>query len=165
IKSKINDWPIELDMNWGLDHGTWSVLRHLFPDASVPVIQLSIDYYQEPEFYFNFGKLLRFLRDQNVLLIGSGNIVHNLGRMTLDDSASDWAIEFDRLIKQLIDQRDFQKLIDFKNLSDSKLAIPTAEHYLPLLYILGALDADDEIEWFNEVCMNSSISMRSFVAK
>lgn len=172
IQKKITIPQIELDdREWGLDHGTWSVLRHLYPQADIPVVQLSLDMSQTEEFHFDLGKKIAFLRDQDVLLIGSGNIVHNLRKINWDENAppADWAIEFDEWVKKRAIARDFKALVsDATKTEAGRLSIPTPDHYYPLLYILGATDSansandKDELHFDIEGIHNASLSMRSF---
>lgn len=154
---------VRADTSWGLDHGTWSLLCHVYPEANVPVVQLSIDESRPPAFHYNLGRQLRGLRDEGVLLMGSGNVVHNLhsyawGRHPVEPF--DWAARFDARIRELIDRRDHQALVNYEALgSDAALSIPTPEHYLPLLYILGASYEDDAIAFPIEGMDGGSISM------
>ncbi len=140
---------VRADTTWGLDHGTWSLLCHVYPEADIPVVQLSIDESRPPAFHYNLGRQLRALRDEGVLLMGSGNVVHNLhsyawGRHPVEPF--DWAARFDARVRALIDQRDFRALVDYEALGpDAALSIPTPEHYLPLLYLLAAAHEDDAI--------------------
>jgi 4,5-DOPA dioxygenase extradiol len=150
------------DNDWGLDHGSWSVLCHMYKNADIPVIQLSLNRNKPPEFHYNLGKHLKSLRDQGILIIGSGNIVHNLRMMVWQETAYDWAVKFDRQINHLIETGAHDRLIDYKKLPDSGLAVPTNEHYLPLLYILGATESDDQVHTFNDVLTLGSVSMRSY---
>jgi 4,5-DOPA dioxygenase extradiol len=153
---------VGLTQDWGLDHGAWSVLCRMFPEAKIPVVQLSLDRAATPEFHFSLGQELQNLRKRGVLLIGSGNIVHNLRRAIWQDVAADWAIEFDELSKERIVAGDNNALIDYETLGTAaRLSIPTPEHYLPLLYILGARKPDEPILFFNEGVTLNSISMRS----
>lgn len=166
ISKNIDTTEITLDMNkWGLDHGTWSVLRHIYPNADVPVIQLSIDRTKPLAFHYEMGKKLKFLREQGVMLMGSGNIVHNLREINWDVNAKphDWAIEFDNWVKEKLLARDFKSLVE-KPLSFTagKLSHPTIEHYIPLLYVLGASDQKDLLNFDFEGIQNASASMRSF---
>ncbi len=148
---------------WGLDHGTWSVLTHVYPQVDVPVVQLSIDRRQPPAFHYDLGKRLAPLRDEQVLLIGSGNIVHNL-RMMRSSAPYDWALRFDQMVKDHIQWRDHTPLIDYERLDPQAcLAVPTPEHYLPLLYILGAQQSDEVVQFPVEGIDIASISMRSVV--
>lgn len=157
--------PIEVraDLSWGLDHGTWSVLRHVFPAADVPVVQLSIDESKAPAFHYGLGRLLRPLRDEGILLIGSGDIVHNLhtyawGRHPAEPF--DWALRFEHKARQLMEQGDHPSLVDYESLgSDAALSVPTPEHYLPLLYVLGASDDDEAVTFPVEGMDGGSISM------
>jgi len=152
------------DELWGLDHGTWSILRHMYPAAKIPVLQMSIYMEKSPEYHFALGKQLRKLRDQGVLIIGSGNIVHNLSEMSWEDGALpfDWAVEFDEWVKVRILQRDFRPLLTEAHYSRAgKLSIPSPDHWYPLLYTLGASDETDEVVFEYEGIENSSISMRT----
>ena len=134
--------PVTLDDTWGLDHGTWSVLAHVYPAADVPVVQLSIDATRPAAFHFEIGRKLAQLRDENILIVGSGNLVHNLRKYAWGggvDGAYDWAERFEREARGLLLGGDFKPLVDFERLgSDARLSIPTPDHYLPLLYVLGA---------------------------
>jgi 4,5-DOPA dioxygenase extradiol len=157
--------PVQKNFNWGLDHGAWSVLVHMYPEANVPVLQLSIDADASPEHYFVIGKALRALRDKGILLVGSGNIVHNLrlvdwARLNEADYASDWARDAMKVAGNLITEKDWQKLVDFKNLPQSmQIAINSAEHYFPLLYILGAGYSDEPVMLFNDNAVGGALSM------
>ena len=161
----LSEPKIQADLEqWGLDHGTWSVLIHLFPKANIPVVQLSLDMSKPPEFHFDLGQKLARLREHGVLLVGSGNIVHNLRKIQWEENAQpyDWAVQFDEWTKSKISLRDFQPLVDTARLSpEGKLSVPTLDHYLPLLYILGASKAEDKLEFVFEGLQNASISMRS----
>ena len=151
------------DASWGLDHGTWSVLIHAFPDASVPVIQLSIDETAAPRFHYEIGKKLRPLRDEGVLVAGSGNVVHNLeayawGRQ--NQGPYDWAESFETNVRELISERTFDPLVDYESLGEAALlSAPTPEHYLPLLYVLGASDDNDSVAFHLPGIEGGSISM------
>jgi 4,5-DOPA dioxygenase extradiol len=154
---------INLDERWGLDHGTWSVLCHVFPNADVPVIQLSIDETRAPHFHYAIGQCLRPLRDAGVLIVGSGDIVHNLhayawGRHPVEPY--DWATRFESRVRDLIEAHEHAPLIDYGSLGkDALLSVPTPEHYLPLLYVLGAAAADDAIAFPVEGMDGGSVSM------
>src|SRR5690242_20081782 len=142
--------PVTLDQEqWGLDHGTWSVLRHVYPDADVPVIQLSIDETQPPAHHFEIGRRLATLRDEGILIMGSGNLVHNLHTYAWGRHAQepyDWAVAFERRARDLMVTREFQPLIEYESLGrDAILSVPTPDHYLPLLYVLGACRQGDAI--------------------
>ncbi len=153
---------VQLDQSWGLDHGAWSVLWHLFPKADIPVVQLSLDRTQEPDFHYALGKELRGLRKKGVLIIGSGNIVHNLAMAVFQDVRYDWAVDFDETIKQLIVSGDHDPIINYHSLGQAaRLSIPTNEHYLPLLYILAQQESQDQIYFFAERVTYGTISMRS----
>ncbi len=164
ISAKVKQTKVQLDYDWGLDHGTWSVLKHIFPSADVPVIQISMDRTMSAESHYNFAKELQFLRNEGVLIIGSGNIVHNLRLANLrDKSASDWAISANETLKNLVLEGENKALIDYQNLgSEVNLAIPTREHYLPLLYVLALKNEGETIDIFNDVVENGSLSMTSF---
>ena len=154
---------VDLDHAWGLDHGTWSVLVHVYPDADVPVVQLSIDETQPAAFHFDIGKRLAPLRDEEVLIMGSGNLIHNLhtyawGRHTPEPY--DWAVRFEELANKLMVAGEFEPLIDYESLGrDALLAIPTPDHYLPLLYVLGAKRANDAISFPVKGVDGGSVSM------
>lgn len=162
VRNILKPGRILADHDRGLDHGSWSVLCHMYKNADIPVIQLSLNRNQPPEYHYNLGKRLKILREQGILIIGSGNIVHNLPMMIWQERAYDWAVEFDKLVMHLIETGAHSKLIDYKQLPDSQLAIPTNEHYLPLLYILGAKESDDPVQSYNDVLTLGSVSMRSF---
>lgn len=158
------DIPVRLAGDWGLDHGSWSVLRHLHPDADIPVVQLSIDARQPAPWHFELGRRLAPLRDEGVLLLGSGNVVHNLGRVDWQDEAPPhaWALNADRWFAERILARDFPslcRLADFD--AAARLAVPSPDHYLPLLYVLGASDPGDEISLPIEGIDMGAISMLS----
>lgn len=155
------------DHDWGYDHGTWSVLKPMFPKADIPVLQLSMDYSRPPAEHFALGQQLKGLRERGVLVVGSGNIVHNL-RATRRDAAShqayDWAIDFDGKVSGQIEKGDLAGLADFQKLgSIAQLAHPTYDHYLPLLHAAGAADPKEPVRFFNADYQAASISMRSVV--
>ena len=153
---------IALDYDWGLDHGTWSVLLPMFPLADIPVYQLSIDYNQPPQFHYDLGKQLKTLREKGVLIIGSGNIVHNLSAIKMEGAPYDWALEFDQKIATWIQEGNHQKIIDFQKLGTlASTAHPTYDHYLPLLYVVGLQNKNEKPEFFNNEFDMSSVSMRS----
>jgi 4,5-DOPA dioxygenase extradiol len=155
---------VRLDQSWGLDHGTWSVLCRMFPSADVPVIQLSLDRTQAPAFHYSLGRELHALRNKGVLIVGSGNIVHNLGVIAWQDKGYDWAIEFDETVKHLIASGDHDSIVRYQSLGQAaRLAIPTNEHYLPLLYILALQDKQEQIRFFADRVTLGSISMRSLL--
>ena len=158
---------VELDEKWGLDHGAWSVLKHLYPNADIPVIQLSIDYTKPAQYHFELAQKLTKLRDKGILIIGSGNIVHNLGLVDFhnfhkDDYGFDWAIEARSTFNHYLLNGDFQSLIDYQKESRAiKLAIPTPDHYLPLIYTLGLKQKNEELSLFNDKLLAGSLSMTS----
>lgn len=163
VKGLLAPLSVELDQGWGLDHGTWSVLCHVFPHADVPVVQLSIDETKPPEFHYEIGKLLAPLRDEGILIIGSGNIIHNLhtyawGRHEV--KPFDWAVRFETLARDLLLKGDDAPLVSYEMLGrDALLAAPTPDHYLPLLYVLGLRRPGDEITFPVEGFDGGSISM------
>ncbi len=149
---------------WGLDHGTWSVLKYFFPLADVPVVQLSLDHYKSPQAHYDIAKQLTALRRKGVLIVGSGNIVHNLRRLAHGKTAFgyDWALEADEKVRNAILQGNHKDLINYENQGEAmKLAVPTAEHYLPLLYVLALQEKNDGIEIFNQKPVEGSITMTS----
>ena len=161
-KEMLRESHVGLDSEWGLDHGAWSVLCQMYPKADVPVVQLSLDQRKPPAFHYELGRELRTLRKKGVLIIGSGNIVHNLREIAWQDTAYDWALEFDAKMKELILAGDHKAIIDYSKLGRSAhLAVPTAEHYLPLLYVLGAQDKADSVKFFADKVTLGSMSMRS----
>jgi 4,5-DOPA dioxygenase extradiol len=151
------------ERHWGLDHGTWSVLCHVFPEADIPVVQLSIDETQSPEFHYETAKRLNSLRDEGVLIIGSGNLIHNLhtyswGRHKVDPF--DWAVRFEKQTRESVLTGDHEPLINYESLgSDAALAAPTPDHYLPLLYVIAQAREDDEVTFPVEGFDGGSISM------
>ena len=149
IKNMIKKFDISLDHEWGLDHGTWSVLINMFPNADIPVLQLSLDYNLNPKHIFRLGKELSKFREQGILIIGSGNIVHNLMMINPGVKSFPWAVEFDSFVKKSILKKDYESLIDYEKHKYSRLAHPTSDHYLPLLYVLGASDKNEEPYFFN----------------
>lgn len=155
------------DHEWGLDHGAWSVLKPMFPDALTPTVQLSMDYDRPASEHFALGQQLAALRDHGVLIVGSGNIVHNLRAMKRDaahNEAYDWAIEFDRIIGDHVQTGNLAALQDFQKMGQvAGLAHPTFEHYLPLLYAAGAATDKDSVSFFNTDFQGASISMRSMI--
>jgi 4,5-DOPA dioxygenase extradiol len=168
ISASIKTPPIGLDDHeWGLDHGTWAVLKPMFPNANIPVVQLSMDYERPASEHFAVGQQLARLRDYGVLIVGSGNIVHNLRAMKRDagpQQAYDWAVEFDQKTGDHVQQGRLGALQDFQKLGPTaQLAHPTFEHYLPLLYAAGAATAKDSARFFNTDFQGASISMRSVV--
>lgn len=150
------------DFEWGLDHGAWSVLKSMYPLANIPVYQMSIDYTKPAEYHFNLAKELAFLRKKGVLIVGSGNVVHNLGRLSMDGKTLDWAIEFDTFVKKNISDNTPENLINYTKLGAlATMAHPSNDHYLPLIYTLGLRDKTDTLMYFTESFDLGSISMRS----
>jgi 4,5-DOPA dioxygenase extradiol len=166
VRELLAPTDVGLDQSWGLDHGTWSVLKHAYPDADVPVVQLSIDGTKPPQFHYEIGKRLAPLRDEGVLVAGSGNVVHNLRLMKRGAGAPfDWAVRFNEKVRQALAARDHRALVDFDRLGeDARLAVPTAEHYLPLLYIAGLQDEDEPMSFAVDGYDLGSISMLTAVA-
>ncbi len=161
IQDTLPDFNVQLDDQWGLDHGAWSVLLRMFPQADIPVVQLSLDATKPPAFHYALGKALRPLRQRDVLILSSGNMVHNLRIMCWEEKAYDWALHFDALLEERILAGDHEALIDYPSLDPAaRLAIPTNEHYLPLLYTLGLQEPGDEIHFFSSQVTMCSISMR-----
>lgn len=156
---------ISLDDNWGFDHGTWSVLKQMFPKADIPVYQLSIDYSQPMNYHYELAQELKSLRRKGVMVIGSGNIVHNLQAIDFyKNKPYDWALEFDAKISAWLENGDRYSIIEFQKLGSlAKLAHPTYDHFLPLLYILGLKNNNEYPEFFNTMFDMSSVSMRSLV--
>ncbi|MFN4035925.1 4,5-DOPA dioxygenase extradiol [Comamonas aquatica] len=152
---------------WGLDHGTWSVLKPMFPAADIPVVQLSIDYRRPSAEHFALGQQLQALRERGVLIVGSGNVVHNLRALQRTQSplqAYDWAIEFDQMVTGLVERGDLARLGDFQQLGTvAQMAHPTYDHYLPLLYAAGAVHPGEVAQFFNADFQMAAISMRSMV--
>ena len=162
----IQSMKIHEDFEWGLDHGAWSVLKNMYPKADIPVFQMSIDYAKPPQFHFDLGKELSSLRTKGVLIISSGNLVHNLQMMRGGENQKpfDWAIEFDALVKKSIEDNNSAPLIDYQKLGSlATLAHPTNDHYLPLMYSLGLREKSDTFQFFNDTFDLGSISMRSVI--
>ena len=163
VRSLLAPLPVRLDERWGLDHGTWSVLRHVFPDADIPVLQLSIDETQPAEFHYETGRRLAPLRDEGVLVIGSGNIVHNLhtyawGRHAVEPL--DWAVRFETRARQLLLEGDDLPLVSYETLGrDAQLSAPTPDHYLPLLYVIALRRPSEQVTFPVEGFDGGSVSM------
>jgi len=157
---------VRKDYEWGFDHGAWSVLMNMYPKANIPVFQMSIDYSKPPEYHFNLAKQLSFLRSKGVLILASGNIVHNIQMAKWGNNSIpyDWAIEFDNLVKNNIESNNPKPLIEYQRTGNlANLAHPSNDHYLPLMYTLGLRDEKDQFEFFNEGIDMGSMSMRSIV--
>lgn len=162
IQQLIDTKDVSLNYDWGLDHGCWPVLCQMFPAADIPVIQLSLDRRKSAPSHYELGKSLGALRSQGVLIIGSGNIVHNLAKVSWGGTSLEWAITFNNHIKQLIAAFDHQAIIDYKNMGPTaKLAAPSVEHFLLLLYILGLQSDNESIKFFNDKVTLGAISMLS----
>lgn len=163
----ITQTKVRLDEQWGLDHGAWSVIKHLYPDANVPVIQMSIDYTQGPAYHYELGKQLMALRNKGVLIVGSGNMVHNLRMVAWDKLDTpgfgyDWALEAREQMNAAILKGDHKALVNFKQQGRAfDLAIPSPEHYLPLLYTLGLQQKGEAISLFNDQALGGSLTMTS----
>jgi 4,5-DOPA dioxygenase extradiol len=157
---------VELDHDWGLDHGSWTVIRRMYPNANIPVLQFSIDYSKGAQYHYELAKELSQLRKKGVLIMGSGNMVHNLRILNWQtpNNGYDWAIEMDSTFKKLILNNEHRKLIEYDKLGQAaRLAIPTPEHYLPLLYTLGLKEEKESVDIFNDKTMMGSISMTSLL--
>lgn len=165
-KSLITKTEVGLDDKWGLDHGAWSVIKHLYPNADIPVIQMSIDYSQTPQYHYELAQQIKSLREKGVLVIGSGNMVHNLHMVAWkqlnENFGFDWAIEANEKMKKFILSGDHKQLINFRSQGKAfDLAIPTPEHYLPLLYSLALKEEKDEVSLFNDKAVAGSLTMTS----
>lgn len=155
---------IKLDHDWGLDHGSWTVLMHLFPKADIPVLQLSLDIDQDPQFHFDLGRTLSSLREKGILILGSGNMTHNLSELSPGERPTKWALSFDEDLKRAIDAEEDQKLVHCKEENALyAMAHPSDEHYLPLLYLIAQRKTGDTLRYFNADFDLSTISMRSFI--
>ncbi|HET6545323.1 MAG TPA: 4,5-DOPA dioxygenase extradiol [Rhodanobacteraceae bacterium] len=163
VQALLAPLPVRLDDTWGLDHGTWSVLRHMYPAADIPVVQLCMDETQPAAFHFEIGRRLAPLRDEGILILGSGNLVHNLhtyawGRHAVEPF--DWAIRFEGAARNLMLAGDHAPLVEYETLGrDAMLSIPTPDHYLPLLHVLGTRQSDDAVTFPVEGVDGGSISM------
>jgi 4,5-DOPA dioxygenase extradiol len=163
IQQILEPLPVKLDESWGLDHGTWSVLRHVYPKADIPVVQLSIDETQPASFHYEIGKRLAPLRGEGVLIAGSGNLVHNLhayawGRHVVEPF--DWAVRFERQVREMIGAGEHKPLVDYESLGkDARLSIPTPDHYLPLLYVIASRQKREEVGFPVDGVDGGSISM------
>jgi 4,5-DOPA dioxygenase extradiol len=166
-KQIIKNTEVGLDDKWGFDHGCWSVIKHLYPKADIPVVQLSLDYSKAPQYHYDLAKELSSLRDKGVLIIGSGNIVHNLAAVAWDklneiDFSFDWALEAKEKMKDYIISGDHKMLINYSLLGrELKMAVPTPEHFLPLLYALALKGGNEKLSLFNDQTVGGSIAMTS----
>ncbi|WP_374402022.1 4,5-DOPA dioxygenase extradiol [Flavobacterium sp.] len=167
IQKLITNPAVELDHDWGLDHGTWSVVKHMYPNADIPVLQLSIDYYKPAAYHYELAKQLLSLRKKGILIIGSGNMVHNLRMVAWDklnepEYGFDWALEMNDIFKNKISNGFHKELIQYEKLHKAAtLAIPTPDHYYPLLYILALQTDNDKVEFFNDKAVGGSLTMTS----
>jgi len=169
-KQTVQSTQVGLDESWGLDHGAWSVLKHLYPNADVPVIQMSLDIKGDTRYHYNLARELAALRKKGVLIVGSGNMVHNFAYMQVPAGGfgvpfgHDWAIEANESFKSLITENQFETLINFKQHSTAlKLSAPTPDHYLPMIYALALRDKSDHLQFFNDALVGGSFSMTSFI--
>jgi 4,5-DOPA dioxygenase extradiol len=163
VQAMLAPLPVKLDPSWGLDHGTWSVFRHVYPDADIPIVQLSIDETQPADFHFEIGRKLAALRGEGILIAGSGNLVHNLHTYAWGRHAPepyDWAMRFEQAAKDLMLSGNYQPLINYESLGrDAVLSIPTPDHYLPLLYVLATRQRGEAVTFPVEGVDGGSISM------
>jgi len=163
----ITGTQVQADEKWGLDHGTWSFIRRMYPKAEIPVIQMSLDYNKSPKEHYELAKELASFRDKGVLIIGSGNIVHNLRKVAWDkpdyeEYGFDWVLEANEILKKLIVADDHKKLIDYDLLGrEVQMAVPTPDHYLPLLYALALKNGNEELSFFNDKAVMGSLTMTS----
>ncbi|MBK7265711.1 MAG: 4,5-DOPA dioxygenase extradiol [Ignavibacteriales bacterium] len=169
ISDEIKSTDVGLDEKWGLDHGAWSVIKHMYPNADVPVVQFSIDRRKGPNYHYELAKELSFLRRKGVLIVGSGNMIHNLrviawNKMNESEYGYDWAHEADFKLKNIINGGDFKELVNYsKQGGEMEMAVPTPEHFIPLLYTLGLKEETDQLSWFNDKLVLGSISMASLL--
>ncbi|GJL78453.1 MAG: dioxygenase [Nitrospinaceae bacterium] len=163
IQSLVTETEVGLDHKWGLDHGTWAVLIKMYPIADIPVLQLSLDRGLTPKDHYEIGRQLKPLRDEGVLILGSGNIVHNLSQMSFDpkDKPADWAVEFDEQIKQFLLKGDHQGIINYESLGEiARLSAPTSEHFIPLIYTVALQEKDERVTFPVEGMVPKGVSMR-----
>lgn len=167
IETMVSTVHVEPDHDWGLDHGAWSVVRRMYPNADIPVLQISIDYTMSPKSHYEFAQELCSLRKKRILIIGSGNMVHNLGVMNwkmIHGGGYDWAYEMNDKLKSLISKHDHDSIIQYERFgSIGKLAIPTPEHYLPLIYSLGLQGDSEDTQVFNDKAVAGSLTMTSLL--
>jgi len=166
-KDLVGSTASEVNHDWGLDHGAWTVIRHMYPKADIPILQISIDYTKDIAYHYALAKELSGLRKKGVLIIGSGNMVHNLrmvawNRLSENNFGYDWAFEINETFKKLIMDNDHEKLIKYPSLGkEALMAIPTPEHYIPLIYNMGLKASNEEISFFNDKAVGGSITMTS----
>lgn len=166
MAKKLISKETEYDNSWGIDHGTWSVLVHMYPKRNIPLFQISIDAYAPEEVHYKIGKELGVLREKGVLIFGTGNIVHNLRLVDwhMGSKGFDWAYRFDDYIHENIVNKNHNNILKFNELGDvAKLAVPTPDHFYPLLYVLGASDEEDKVSVFNKSCELGSLTMTSYL--
>lgn len=169
ITKKVKNHSIGLDQEWGLDHGTWSVIINMYPEADIPVLQLSIDYTKNAAYHYELAGELQFLRDNGVLIIGSGNMIHNLGMVDWKKIAEvnygyDWAIEINEILKKKIQNHQYNDLVQYQNLHKHiSLAVPSIDHYFPMLYGIGLQRPGDQVSFFNDYLVAGSLNMTSFI--
>jgi 4,5-DOPA dioxygenase extradiol len=166
LVQKIAQQSVHCDDKRGLDHAAWAVMVHMYPEADVPVLELSLDVELSAGEHFELGKQLAPLRDKGILIMGSGNIVHNLSQANFEQTEGgeyDWAVQFDQQMKGLLLSREYEKLIKYEELPDARRAIPTNEHYLPMLYSISLQEEKEPLRFFCEEIQNGSVSMRGFV--
>jgi 4,5-DOPA dioxygenase extradiol len=164
--ARLTKYTVNCATDWGLDHASWAILKHIYPQADIPVFEMSLNYMMDPGYHYAIGKQLGVLRREGILIIGSGNIVHNLQLIDYNMEAEpyDWAAEIDEKIKSLLLNGDHSKLVEYHKLGATiSRAVPTNDHYLPMLYTLGLQEKDDKITFIHEGIQNGSISMRSFM--
>ncbi len=167
VRKMVHSADVGLDHDWGLDHGAWTVVRHMYPDADIPVLQLSIDYNQPASYHYDLATELASLREKGVLILGSGNMVHNLRMISwehiqTDNYGFDWAVEMHELFKQKIADRDHKALINYQSISPSaRLAVPTPDHYFPLIYTIALQGKEEEAVFFNDKLVGGSLNMTS----
>ncbi len=167
VKTTLSKTTVGLDEAWGFDHGSWSLLKHLYPDADVPVVQLSLDYNKDAKYHYELAQELQALRKKGVLIIGSGNMVHNFSYAQLKGDFNahfghDWAIEANESFKKLITENDFKSLTNYKTYSKAlQLSAPTPEHYLPMLYAIALRNKNENVSYFNDALVGGSFSMTS----
>jgi 4,5-DOPA dioxygenase extradiol len=163
----VSKTTVGLDQNWGLDHGCWSVVKHLYPNADVPVVQMSLDFQKNPQYHYELAQQLATLRQKGVLIIGSGNIVHNLGMVAWDKLDKpgygyDWAIETHETVNRYIAAGNHEPIINYSKQGKAmQLAVPTPEHFLPLLYVLGLQEKGEKVTFYNDSLLAGSLSMTS----
>lgn len=169
VAQLITTTDVHLNHDWGLDHGAWTVVRHMYPEANIPVLQLSIDYFKPPQYHYNLAKQLQMLRKKGVLILGSGNMIHNLRMLdwkniNTPNFGFDWAIELNEVLKKNIEEYNHKQLIDYQTIGKGiEMAVPTPDHYYPLLYTLGLQEKTEDITFFNDRLVGGSLNMTSVI--